>query len=182
MSSNRSGVKVPQIWKPRVMDRYIKLIREIGKRYDADPNFEGLFTYESCNGVDPGTDGYSREAYFGVQRPRMIQQVRPDFNESIFFPTLSCCQDAYQEMLGQEILDNRAGVTWTDTPMGRELGRFDLARQYKGRIPIVSGSDDTFYCANMPIETDVYNFAANDLGDNYILLGPGFYYSSPYQR
>ena len=63
---NRAGGFTAIRWKPYVVDRFTKLIDELGQQFDSHPAFEGVAIQESALGFDASTlaaNGYTPEIY-----------------------------------------------------------------------------------------------------------------------
>jgi len=69
---------VAKRWVPAVMDRYIALLEELGKRYDAEPCVAGLVHTETSIGLGKGGESYTSEKFM-TQMNRLVSASRKAF-------------------------------------------------------------------------------------------------------
>jgi hypothetical protein len=63
---NNMGGMTAERWKPYVIDRWVKLMEAMGKRFDGNPYFEGIATHETALSIDNNVltqRGYTPEIY-----------------------------------------------------------------------------------------------------------------------
>lgn len=79
---------VSKRWDTYVSSRMTRLLKAVGVRYDADPNFEGVTTSESAIGGLPAGSGYTVEAYKTAIEQTVIA-AKPYFAHSVLFVYLN---------------------------------------------------------------------------------------------
>lgn len=141
--SNRTGY-VARLWEQSVMDRLIMLYKNIGWRYDDDPNFEGIATEETTLSLDqPYPPDYSHEALV-VQYDRMIERVKLALKQSHLFLYTNWIGDSgLMEDVMQDLLLHRGGAGGSNVFPGRKtLGQRvwtgDYGADYRWLLPLSS--------------------------------------------
>lgn len=66
------GGSMPRRWDPRVNERYLKLLGEIGRRYDSHPLFESLLFQETHTVHFLVGPGYTTEKHLAAIRDRLL--------------------------------------------------------------------------------------------------------------
>ena len=129
-----TGGVMAKLWLPAIMDRLIALYQEMGKRYDSEPYFEGVFTAESDPGFGTGPSDYSPQAYV-AQLYRLNSSLAGDFQHTNrwlsvnFVPTGQAAVAA----LIANAHDSRVGISGPDAITGSNPDNSDWGtRTLKG--------------------------------------------------
>lgn len=183
-----------KLWNPQVRDRLIALFRELGKRYNSHPFFEGVGMIETAlgNPVDPLSttqiEGFYDNLLSVHQHMRLyfpntmtIQEVnypRPEL-ESI----IGGLKNMGTALSGPDILIEEPGLLFEGSkysPKGiypyypEVAGTIPIAPQVMGSNYVNTRADGTGY---QPTVTELLAFARDRLKSNYIfwLRDPKYY-------
>jgi hypothetical protein len=165
------------LWKPAVMDRYIKLHQKLAARFNDEPYFEGIATEEVTPGINPGSagSGFDHRSQISDQWIRFMAAAREAWTQTnVFVYTNSLVGEL------DKIIDAAAklgvGVGGPDLiprqPMQGDKIIMGLlgGRDYRGVTPIGFAVQTPELCGkegcNLPL--DMYNYAVGQLGANYI--------------
>jgi len=170
---------VARLWEQPVMDRLIEVWRAVSKRYDSDAYLEAITSGETTMGWNEMTppESYSREKMHNEWR-RLITAARAAApHTNIVLNTNMLGDDPQMQATIEHLISERAAAGGPDI-LPREMlqaqriwtgtvGGID----YRGKLPIVHSMDAAGLGGGQgdysPLE--VYEFAFNTLGVNYIL-------------
>jgi hypothetical protein len=189
------------IWEQAVMDRYIELTRALGKRYDSDPNVEGIQFSETAMAFSaqyPAPQSFTNAAHL-VQIKRLGAAARDAWpHTNVFISTNYLGSDSQMEDLIKYCLNNRLIVggpdTWTRAwvDSGKRAlqsdeivnGNRGSGTDYRGQIGIKSEIQSTElggYIATFTPQ-EVYDVAYNINKAQYILWDRNDYYGGDEQK
>ena len=135
---------IAKLWEPSVMDRMLALYEELGKRFDSDPNVEGVVLGESSPGFNAKMEGYTK-AIWAQALNRQIKDVRASWPTTNVFMYTNSLVGFLQDMM-ETCYENKVGVGGPDVLppphpgilgdrilMGLEPGS---KRDYRGKTPV----------------------------------------------
>lgn len=128
MTKSHAGSSIARLWDPSVMERSNKLIEEIGKKFDSNPNFEGINFDESSLDINTKTAvGYSGRAYANALISRADSTAKAFPNSTVIM---------YMNYGPPELISvinhlPEIGVGMGGPDLVPDQGRFD----YKPRVP-----------------------------------------------
>lgn len=165
-----------RIWNKSVMDRLIALNQALAKRFDKEPYFEGITIGETTPGFGSQTwpSDYSR-AELAKQLKRLMTAARSAWQRTNLFVYTNYLVGEIDGLIAHAS-DTGCGVGGPDvTPRAPSAGAriimgIDGGRSYIGKTPLAFAIQSGELCGkegcNLP--RDLYKFAVNDLGANYL--------------
>jgi hypothetical protein len=165
-----------RLWNKNVMDRLIALNKALAKRFDEEPYFEGITSAETTPGFGSQSwpEDYSRAA-LAAQLKRMMAAARGSWQKTNVFIYTNYLVDELPGLIAYAH-ETGCGVGGPDvTPKAPSAGAriimgIDGGRSYIGKTPVAFAIQSGELCGkegcNRP--SDLYKFAVNDLGVNYL--------------
>jgi len=135
--------EVSRIWDPVVNERFIKLLQELGKKFDSEDNFEGIVFEESALGIDTkNTPDFSWEAYANglISRNKAATEAFPN---SIVIQYMNWGPDEFLNYVIQNLYQVGAGMGGPDLvpdegryPTKARIPAYDYYPLYAGKMPL----------------------------------------------
>lgn len=174
------GGGTARIWEAPVMDRFIALIQEIAKRYDAHPNFQGLKTPESAFSVDLSPAAVAKTGWsfikYETQTKRLIVAADAAFKRSIFFSGLNW--SSYVPALATFIAGTQTGITHPDTTNSAAIPVYQEEIRLKGKVPLLANME-TGLLHRTDTEEAILLKAVNTLGAQFVAWERWFFGKDP---
>lgn len=165
------------LWNEHARNRLIVLIRELARRYNANPNFEGVIIAETAFGqpVDPITEEQKAGYYAGLAQ--VDTAARRAFVNTVVIQFVNY-PIAYTPGIVENLLDKGMGLgspdVYLDDPQ-HEKYIYPFNDQAQGRVPIGMQVEHHSYRSTYvggpfdpPPIRDLYVFARDRLHSNYI--------------
>jgi hypothetical protein len=165
-----------RLWEPRVMGRLIALYQAMGRRFDSDPNFEGIFTEESTLSLrSPFPSGYSHAALTN-QYIRFVNAVKPAMPRSNLFMNAnwigssSLMGDLIQELVGARVAAGGSNVIPGSKTLGQRVLTGVYGADYRWELAIANGVETGELGGNLGDFTprQIANYAYNELYTHYL--------------
>lgn len=165
------------LWNERARHRLILLIRELARRYNGNPNFEGVIIAETAFGqpVDPVTEEQKAGYYAGLAQ--VDTAARKAFLNTVVIQFVNYPVD-YTPGIVANLLDKGIGLGSPDVYVGdaqHEQYIYPFNDQAHGRVPIGMQVEHHSYRSthvggpfDPPPIHDLYVFARDRLHSNYI--------------
>ncbi|WP_298231733.1 hypothetical protein [uncultured Azohydromonas sp.] len=165
------------LWNERARYRLILLIRELARRYNGNPNFEGVIMAETAFGkpVDPVTEEQKAGYYAGLSL--VDTAARRAFQNTVVIQFVNYPVN-YTPGIVENLLDKGIGLgspdVYLDDPQ-HEQYIYPFNDQARGRVPIGMQVEHHSYRSthaggpfDPPPVRDLYVFARDRLHSNYI--------------
>jgi hypothetical protein len=131
-------------WVPAVMDRIIALHRALGRRFDEDPDVEGVCTEESALSIWPYPPGMSDRVYVD-QLKRLATALSEAYPRTLATMWLNWNTRPHTEELLDHLESQGIGIGGPDTsPLHRTELVPDYFTRYAGRMPVLMGVQPSF--------------------------------------
>lgn len=167
-AEKRSG-SVAKRYLPQVTDRYLLLVAELGKRYDADPNVAAFVHTETAIAAGPGGEDFDAAAY-DVQMRRWVAESRKAFPTT---PVLLYGNwYPYRGTAGLKDLGRYAvsqGVGWggPDVCPGQRIWGYEVIRENAGKMAMGVAVQWQSYDGRWTAE-QLFDFAVGDLKLSFV--------------
>jgi hypothetical protein len=165
-----------RLWEAPVMSRLIALYQAIGRRFDDDAYFEGLFTEESTLSLrSPFPSGYSHAA-LTQQYMRFVDQVKPAMPRSNLFMNAnwigssSLMSDLIQQLSESHVAAGSSNITPGSKTLGQRVVTGDFGANYRWDLPIANGVETAELGGRLGDYTpwQIGNWAYNELHSHYV--------------
>jgi hypothetical protein len=179
-----------RLWEPSVMNRLIALYQAIGRRYNYNPTFEGLFTEETTLSLrSPFPSGYSHSK-LTQQYKRFVNAVKPEMQRSNLFMNANWIgSSSLMSDLVQELSAARVGAGGSNViPGSKTLGQRAITgvygADYRWDLAIANGVESGELGGNLGSFTpwQIANYAYNELHTHYLFWARNTWMGNSSQR
>lgn len=176
-----------RIWDPAVLNRFNKLISEIGKRFDQEPYFEGIEFVETSLNIDYNIERFDPADYITALKQRLAS-AKKAFPTSVVIQETNWLPGASKEQMAdffQFCKEEGVGIGGPDLipdteriPERPRIPAYEFFPKYAGEMPLASDVQSPQYqgyVGNKIIGTltteGIYDMGVNTLKLNYIFWG-----------
>lgn len=185
--SDPEGKCMPALFDTGYVDRYIKLINEIGKRFDKHPRFVGMKLMNETSLSNPTVGPEFDFAAYVKNLGRISQETAPYFKNTITSLSINYIRgpENFEYLLNGSIIPLGMGLSWPD-PLVREQDKHHnqqlWAEANPNMIPLMPDSEATMLrWDGLPMEEStlndvplVFDYYVNELKANFIYWGPTY--------
>jgi hypothetical protein len=176
-----------RIWDPAILERFNKLISEIGKRFDQEPYFEGIEFVETSLNIDFYSENFNPTEYIAALKQRLIS-AKKAFPNSIILQETNWLPGAGKKEMSDFFEFCRltgVGIGGPDLipdaeriPERPRIPAYEFFPEYASKMPLASDVQPPQYqgrTGNKIIgkltPEGIYNMGINTLKLNYIFWG-----------
>ncbi len=174
-----------RIWNPAVLERFNRLVVALGKRFDREPNFEGIEFVETALNVNLAQDKSSAAEYLDALKTRLIVAKKAFplsvvLQETNWFPGHD--QRRMMEDFFKFCFETGVGIGGPDLIPDAEraaerprIPAYEFYPRYAGRMPLAADVQVPQYTGRMGDKklgkltaSGIYDMGVNTLKLNYI--------------
>jgi hypothetical protein len=176
--SNQRGW-IARLWHPPVMERLCALVAELGKRFDTEPNFEGINTEETAIGLDERPEDFTTESQLQAWKSyaTALGRAFPHSTKLIFLNWFQRPEELAKHCAAQGVGFGGPDIvpfTADRRPASRMPGE-RAAEPYQGQVPIGRDvqSPDWEPRYGSPTPQELFDHAVDELHCNYVFWSQG---------
>lgn len=194
-------------WDPLVVERFIALVRALGKEFNTDPHFEGIALQESALMISPAVQreqGYTPEKYRDALIKILAESSKAlDRSQVFWYMNHLEGQDGYLGDIAEAVMPYRVVMGGPDIlPYRKRLqATYKLYDRFNGKLKLFCSAQDDSYrhdradsrnmgtaaaTKNLPPPAsgyvpmrEIFQFARDNLHVNYIFWTYKNYHGSP---